>query len=141
MQTKGRDIWIIFPVFCGLIGYLVWSHRDQPWTPMRITGICLVVIGFSFWTLARIQLGEAFSVQAKASVLVTHGLYSRIRNPIYVFGSIMIAGGCLFFQLPLVLLVFLLIIPLQIVRARKEAQVLEAKFGGAYMEYKKRTWF
>jgi protein-S-isoprenylcysteine O-methyltransferase Ste14 len=53
----------------------------------------------------------------------------------------MIAGGCLFFQLPLALLVFLLIIPLQIVRARKEAQVLEAKFGGAYVEYKKQTWF
>jgi len=141
MQTKGRDIWIIFPVFCGVLGYLMWERRDEPWTPMRIAGVCLIVIGFSFWTLARIQLGEAFSVAAKASILVTHGLYSRIRNPIYVFGSIMIAGLCLFFKFPLGLLVFVLIIPLQIVRASKESQVLEEKFGDAYREYKKRTWF
>jgi protein-S-isoprenylcysteine O-methyltransferase Ste14 len=93
------------------------------------------------WALARIQLGEAFSVAAKASVLVTHGLYSRIRNPIYVFGSIMIAGLCLFFKYPLALLVFVLIVPLQVVRARKESDVLEATFGDAYRNYKSRTWF
>ncbi len=138
---KGRDIWIIFPVFCVLLGYLFWLHKDESWTPMRIAGACLIIIGFSFWTLARVQLGDSFSVAAKASVLVTRGLYSRIRNPIYVFGSVMIAGGCLFFKLPVALLVFLLIVPLQVVRARKESQVLEEKFGDAYREYKKRTWF
>lgn len=138
---RGRDIWIIFPVFCVLLGYLFWIHKDEPWTLMRIAGACLIIIGFSLWTLARVQLGDSFSVAAKASVLVTHGLYSRIRNPIYVFGSVMIAGGCLFFKLPVALLVFLLIIPLQVVRARKESQVLEEKFGDAYREYKKRTWF
>jgi protein-S-isoprenylcysteine O-methyltransferase Ste14 len=108
---------------------------------MRIAGVCLMVVGFTFWTLARIQLGAAFSVTAKASILVTHGLYSRIRNPIYVFGSILIAGVCLFFQKPIALLVFLIIIPLQIVRGRKEAGVLEAKFGETYREYRRATWF
>jgi protein-S-isoprenylcysteine O-methyltransferase Ste14 len=32
-------------------------------------------------------------------------------------------------------------IPLQIVRARREAHVLEAKFGEAYREYRRQTWF
>jgi protein-S-isoprenylcysteine O-methyltransferase Ste14 len=34
-----------------------------------------------------------------------------------------------------------IIIPLQIFRARREAAVLEAKFGDEYREYRKRTWF
>ena len=138
---KGRDIWIIFPVFCVLIGYLMWAHRAEPWGPMRIAGVCMIVIGFSLWALARVQLGNSFSVQAKATTLVTHGLYSRIRNPIYVFGSVMIAGMLLFFLKPEGLLIFLAIIPMQIIRARKESAVLEAAFGDQYREYKRQTWF
>ena len=141
MQTKGRDIWIIFPVFCGLLGYLFWEHREEAWTPMRVAGVCMIVFGFVLWTLARVQLGAAFSVRAKATVLVTHGLYSRIRNPIYVFGSIMIAGVCLFFLHPEYLLIFLALIPIQAIRARRESAVLEAAFDDEYREYRRRTWF
>jgi protein-S-isoprenylcysteine O-methyltransferase Ste14 len=141
MNTKGRDIWIIFPVFCVLLGYLTWLHRAEPWGPMRIAGVCMIVCGFSMWTLARVQLGASFSVKAKATALVTRGLYSRIRNPIYVFGSIMIAGVSLFFLHPEYLLIFVAIIPMQIIRARKESAVLEAAFGDQYRDYKSKTWF
>jgi len=108
---------------------------------MRVIGACMMVFGFLTWALARKQLGNSFSVQAKATALVTHGLYLRIRNPICVFGSIMIAGVCLFFLKPEELLVFLAIIPMQIIRARKESAVLEAAFGDQYREYKRQTWF
>jgi protein-S-isoprenylcysteine O-methyltransferase Ste14 len=33
------------------------------------------------------------------------------------------------------------LIPMQIVRARKEARVLEEKFGEEYRAYRARTWF
>jgi protein-S-isoprenylcysteine O-methyltransferase Ste14 len=39
------------------------------------------------------------------------------------------------------LLVFLAVIPLQIWRARKETQVLDAKFGEEYRRYRSTTWF
>jgi protein-S-isoprenylcysteine O-methyltransferase Ste14 len=42
---------------------------------------------------------------------------------------------------PLYLLIFAVLIPMQIVRSRKESAVLEAKFGEEYREYKQRTWF
>ena len=42
---------------------------------------------------------------------------------------------------PELLIVPLVLIPIQIIRARREAAVLEAKFGDAYREYRKRTWF
>ena len=108
---------------------------------MRIAGACMIVIGFVLWGLARFQLGKSFSVKAKATALVTRGLYSRIRNPIYVFGSIMIAGMLLFFLKPEGLLLFLVLIPMQAVRARKESAVLEAAFGDEYRRYKAQTWF
>jgi len=74
-------------------------------------------------------------------VLVTSGIYSRVRNPIYVSGVIFLVGLALIVGRPLLLIVLLLLIPLQIVRARREAVVLEKKFGDAYREYRKRTWF
>lgn len=113
----------------------------QPWTPMRVAGAVIGVPSLALLILARLQLGGSFSVRAKAQALVTHGLYSRIRNPIYVFGGLAIMGIFLFLGLPRYLWVFVVLIPLQIYRARKEEQVLAAKFGDEYREYKARTWF
>ncbi len=69
------------------------------------------------------------------------GLYSKIRNPIYVFGSCFIAGLLLIIARPIWLLVFVIIVPLQIWRADKEAKVLEASFGEEYRKYRAGTWF
>jgi protein-S-isoprenylcysteine O-methyltransferase Ste14 len=112
-----------------------------PWTAPRIAGVAIAVPSFLLFAIARIQLGKAFSIQAKATTLVTTGLYSRIRNPIYVFGSLMIAGVLLWSGRPWFLLIFAVVIPMQILRSRKEAKALEEKFGPAYQEYKQKTWF
>ena len=113
----------------------------QTWTPWRIVGLAIAVPALFLFVLARIQLGRAFSVRAKATALVTTGIYARIRNPIYVFGGSMIAGVIIWVHRPWWLLIFVLLIPLQIIRVRKEEQVLESKFGDAYLEYKRKTWF
>ena len=83
----------------------------------------------------------AFSARAKASKLVTTGLYSRVRNPIYVFGALTIAGVIIWTNRPWLLLVFAVLVPLQVYRSRKESLVLKEKFGAAYLEYKQKTWF
>ncbi len=111
------------------------------WTTMQTVGLCLMVLGFVLWTLARFQLGNSLTVSAQAKELVTAGLYSRIRNPIYVFGSTLIAGLVLVLGRPVWLLIFAAIIPLQLWRARKESHVLEAKFGEEYRKYRAATWF
>ena len=111
------------------------------WTPWQIAGLGIFVPAFLLFVLARIELGRAFSIQAKASTLVTTGLYGRIRNPIYLFGGLMSVGIFVFVHRPLWLLIWVPLIPLQVSRARKEEQVLEAKFGDAYRDYKRRTWF
>ena len=111
-----------------------------PWTAWRIAGIAIAAPALLLFIAARIELGSAFSVQAKATTLVTTGLYSRIRNPIYVFGAMLILG-IIWMERPRCLLIFAVVIPLQVVRSRKEEQVLTEKFGAAYLDYKQKTWF
>lgn len=50
-------------------------------------------------------------------------------------------GFFLYINQPLALSLFVVLIPLQIYRARQEEKVLEAKFGDEYRQYKSRTWF
>ena len=54
---------------------------------------------------------------------------------------IFLIGVVLIVERPKLLVVLFVLIPMQIIRARREAAVLEAKFGDAYREYRKRTWF
>lgn len=136
----GKHIVLTLVVGVGVCA-LLWQRPPEAWTTLRIVGLVLVVTGFGLWTLARFQLGASFAVKAEARQLVTRGLYSRIRNPIYVFGSWVLAGGILLFGEPQWLLIFVLLIPLQIWRAQKESAVLEAAFGDAYRKYRAGTWF
>jgi len=127
-------------VIVGLILFATYA-MNFAWTPLRITGVVIALPAFILFCIARVQLGRSFSVEAKATALVTTGIYSKIRNPIYVFGAIMTLGVIIWAGQPLLLLFYVILIPMQIIRARKESQVLEAKFGDAYIEYKKKTWF
>ncbi|MGH9517000.1 MAG: methyltransferase family protein [Terriglobales bacterium] len=126
------------------IGVLILSlmfFGFKPWNAAHWVGLAIAAPALVLLFVARFQLGGSFSVVPQARQLVTHGLYSKIRNPIYFFGEIMIAGFFIAIHRPLLLLVLAIVTPLQIVRARKESKVLEEKFGDEYRQYKQRTWF
>ena len=114
---------------------------DQPWPPLRIAGAFIAFASLVLILIARIQLGRAFSIRAKATRLVTTGLYARLRNPIYVFGCFFFLGIAMFIPFWWLLLALVIVIPMQIVRARREAAVLEATFGEEYRRYRRQTWF
>jgi protein-S-isoprenylcysteine O-methyltransferase Ste14 len=111
------------------------------WTTPRVIGTAIFAISFPLFLLARWQLGASFSVTPQARSLVTTGLYARIRNPIYLFGGLMVVGMSLFVSPWGPLVVVTILIPLQVYRAGKEEQVLRQAFGEAYNRYKQRTWF
>ena len=123
------------------IAYLLYAYAALPWTDLRILGLILAVAGLAGVAVARAQLGISFTLAPEARALVTHGIYSKIRNPVYVFSAIAIAGLLLYINRLNFFWIFLLIIPLQVIRARIESRVLEDKFGDTYREYKSRTWF
>ena len=111
------------------------------WTPVKVVGGVMAAAGVVLLIVARLQLGSAFSVQAKAKKLVTTGIYSRIRNPIYVFSAMFLVGLVIVSERWLLLLPIALLVPMQVVRARKEERVLAAAFGEEYVRYKAGTWF
>jgi protein-S-isoprenylcysteine O-methyltransferase Ste14 len=126
---------------CAVIA-VAYTGIHHPWTPRHIAGFLLLAIGYIGWLIARLQIREFFTARAEARGLVTTGIYSKIRNPIYVFGLLLIAGMVLYLTVHLYWLLFLLAIILgQLWRARNEARVLEAKFGDAYRQYRAKTWF
>jgi len=45
--------------------FAVVKYSDQPWTPLRITGVAIALLSLVLLIVARIQLGESFSVRAE----------------------------------------------------------------------------
>jgi protein-S-isoprenylcysteine O-methyltransferase Ste14 len=127
-------------VIFAIAMFLVQSHEIE-WNGAKIVGAAIVGISLPLFAVARWQLGSSFSVRAEARALVTTGLYSRIRNPIYLFGGLVTAGMSLFLSAWGPLVVGLVIVPLQIYRSRKEERVLTRAFGEEYESYKRKTWF
>ena len=135
-----RRVWL--PLVVGLFALrFIFQSAPGPHGWMRSTGLAIALIGLTGVVVARYTLGRSFSIVPKATALVTTGIYSRIRNPIYVSGMFFVAGLVLMMRRPALLALFVVLIPMQIFRARREAAVLETKFGDAYREYRKQTWF
>jgi protein-S-isoprenylcysteine O-methyltransferase Ste14 len=132
---------IVVPLAALLLYLFVPGVRQQPWTALRIAGVILAIAGYSLFVTARLQLGKSFSVSPQAKELVTHGLYSRIRNPIYIFVGVMWLGLIVALRLYWLFVPFLALLTMQVIRSGRETRVLEEKFGEAYLVYRKQTWF
>jgi protein-S-isoprenylcysteine O-methyltransferase Ste14 len=141
MERRAQQIFTASQIVAAVV--LVWFlvAWPAPWNAQRYIGTALTVVGIGFIAVARYQLGKSFSIKPEAHELVTTGLYSKIRNPIYLFGTVMSIGLTLIFQKPLLWIVVVVIVIGQVLRARREARVLEAAFGNAYREYRRKTWF
>lgn len=134
--------WVSLAGVTAALGFfLFYANRAGEWSAHHIGGLAIAIPAFCLWALARVQLRKSFAVSAQAKELVTRGIYSKIQNPVYIFGGIFIAGLIIYSGRPLFFLVFLILIPMQWMRVREERRVLEAKFGDAYREYRRRTWF
>jgi protein-S-isoprenylcysteine O-methyltransferase Ste14 len=132
---------VVVPLTVLLLYVLLPGVRERPWTALRIAGAIVAVIAYGLVFAARIQLGKSFSVRPQAKELVTLGLYSRFRNPMYVFVDIMLFGVVIAFHAYWLSLILPPLVVFQTRQARHEAEVLKGKFGQAYLDYRKQTWF
>jgi protein-S-isoprenylcysteine O-methyltransferase Ste14 len=132
---------VVIALTLGFMALVFVGLDDGVWRARHTVGLVLALPASILWALARIQLGASFSRRAEPSRLVTHGLYARIRNPMYVFSELATLGLVVFVGWWWLLPLFVVTTPLQIWRARKEARVLEDAFGDEYRGYRERTWF
>jgi protein-S-isoprenylcysteine O-methyltransferase Ste14 len=72
---------------------------------------------------------------------VTSRLYAKISHPIYLFGFLANFGALLALQIWVILVISLAFPPVQLVRIRRENEVLRATFGDEYERYRSTTWF
>jgi protein-S-isoprenylcysteine O-methyltransferase Ste14 len=127
---------------CIFLAFAVFVVSREPSSTRYLIGVGMAVAGFALSILARVQLGRSFSIRARAKTLVTTGLYSKFRHPIYLFGGIANLGLFIAWGKLIPLLCLLLFYPpLQILRIRKEENVLEQAFGEEYRRYGASTWF
>ena len=132
---------IVVPLVVLLLYLFVPGLKERPWTALRVAGAILAVVGYVLFVTARLQLGKSFSVTPQAKELVTLGLYSRIRNPIYIGVDVMWLGLIVALRLYWLFVPFLGLLALHAFRGRREAKVLQDRFGQAYLDYRKQTWF
>ena len=129
-------------VFLGYLGWGFWSGNDSVKMSIRSSvslplGIALSVIGFGLFVYSEMKKGSVGEEQE----LVTTGIYSKVRHPMYI-GIILFHIG-----LPLIFKSFMAMVSTVLwaafVFAWKvfEEKNLERQFGEKYVEYEKKTWF
>ena len=128
----------IVPPYTDRIG--LWTIDGET---TRWVGVILYVLGAALRLWPVFVLGSRFSglvaIQS-GHTLVTHGIYSLIRNPSYLGMIInMLGWGLAFRGWSGVVIALLLLVPL-IPRIHSEERLLGAHFGAEYDAYVARTW-
>lgn len=129
--------WLDTVPFLAVSAYALEHWNVRGW---YLAWMAVAVTGFICWTVARLQLGKSFTPRAEARALVTRGLHSKFRHPVYLFACVAYLGVFLALHWLLALPVFLAMYSFQLLRIRKENAVLEQAFGEEYRRYKASTW-
>ena len=125
-----------------LFAYLVPKNFGFGYEELVYTGLAIGAAGVVLWVLSMLTLGTSLAVLPGTDRLVTRGVYRYMRHPIYV-GIILTLSGlflacgsgiCLVY-------VFMVVIPLNIFRARVEEKILHQQLGDAYQQYCAKTFF
>lgn len=120
------------PLLYGPPIALFWS------LPVRLLGLAALCLGTSVVGISFQEMGSAWRIgidDAQRTQMVSRGIYSRVRHPIYS-GVMAICGGLfLVTASPGFLLAFCISVAAAILQSRAEERYLTETFGDAYKEY------
>jgi protein-S-isoprenylcysteine O-methyltransferase Ste14 len=122
----------------SLLGSVEWMQG----TTLRWAGYALLAASVVLIALAQRDMGKSWRIgidEARRTALVTHGLFNRSRNPIFLGMRLNMLG--LFLVLPnaVTLCVFALSEALIAVQVRLEEAHLSQAVGEAYRQYREKT--
>ena len=138
MRANAALRWLDVIVYLAFVAFVAVSGVR---TTLWVVGLCLSAVAAVPWFVARWQLGASFSVRPEARRLVTSGLYSKLRHPVYVFGSLSWFGAVMALVGWQAVIIWLVVVPIQIVRARREERLLAETFGTEFAAYRESSWF
>ena len=158
LGTGKRGFRALFEIFL-LIGFVIWTFEafsiclglkhhlfmDLPLfsiVPLRISGVVLEIAGLIIFASAIFSFGRSWrlGIDTKAAgKLVTGGVFSLTRNPIFLSVDLFFIGTFLiyptiFFTISTLVVIFS--IHLQVVQ---EERFLEREYGDEYLEYKRQV--
>ena len=129
-------------IFPFIFAYLAPKNFGFGYDGLVYTGLVIGAVGMVLWILSILTLGNSLAVLPGADRLVTRGVYRYLRHPIYI-GIILTLGGLFIACGSKVCLdyVFVVVVPLNVFRARAEEVVLQEQLGEAYQQYRASTFF
>ena len=103
-------------------------------------GLFVGAVGVLLWMAAMWSLGSSLAVLPGTDQLVTKGVYRVIRHPVYI-GIVLTLTGLFVACGSLACLVYVgvVVIPLNVFRAKAEEEVLLKQLGTTYTKYKDST--
>jgi protein-S-isoprenylcysteine O-methyltransferase Ste14 len=112
--------------------------RAAPDVAWDTASLILLLAGHFVCAVALTQLGRSFSVMPEARHLVTSGIYSRIRHPLYFAEGVATLGVLLQYRSLGAALLVAAQFAVQLWRMHEEEKVLEAEFPN-HADYRRRT--
>jgi protein-S-isoprenylcysteine O-methyltransferase Ste14 len=127
----------LFPL---VLAYLGPKNFGFGFRELVYAGLSIGVLGVLLWIVAMWNLGSSLAVLPGTDQLVTKGVYRIFRHPVYVgivltLTGLFVACG----SVPCLVYVLVVVIPLNIFRARAEEEVLLEQLGSAYQRYRDST--
>jgi protein-S-isoprenylcysteine O-methyltransferase Ste14 len=144
---QNLQLGVLFILSLSLLWFLPFADRRSILTLrhdyLRDLGLLLFCIGVTVRVLALDTLGECFSAYVTLQPnhrLVLHGIYARIRHPLYLSLLLAPTGVALVFASSLALPILALAAIFVFDRIPKEEHLLAAHFGSMFEDYRNRTW-
>jgi len=134
----------IIPGITALVGgfmlssLLLLNPREN--LPLGVLAVAdfLIVIGNILIAFVLLQLGRSFSILPEGRRLVTHGIYSVVRHPLYLAEAVAALGLAMTYWSPLSWLLVAAWFGVQIARTYNEERVLREYFP-EYVDYARKT--
>ena len=129
----------LFPL---VLAYLGPKDFGFGFTSLVYVGLSIGAMGVLLWAAAMWTLGSSLAVLPGTDHLVTKGVYCVFRHPVYIgivltLSGLFVACG----SVPCLVYVGVVVIPLNIIRARAEEKALLEQLGPSYQQYRDSTLF
>ncbi|MBN1374096.1 isoprenylcysteine carboxylmethyltransferase family protein [Candidatus Dojkabacteria bacterium] len=130
----------IYAIVFFLIQFFSSQYEGPTW--LETVGIIMFFLGITMYTIGLNNLSIQTAFFESSKTLVTTGIYSIVRHPLYTAVAITYLGAGIWNQsIAGILTTLFILIPVLFYFAREEEKDLITRFGEDYINYKKKTLF